>query len=177
MLAASPSLSKKLVKIKWDMSRRLYPLLRKDNILLLAGGGVETVIGLYTLSGERSFLEIVWSGAGDISSPNNIRGFDGINAGAPARAGPDWEQLDRILVWAHWPSGPLRIFCGDARHLIIYLEIRCTSNFQKCHFLVGYIFEFAHHNSFLGSMLKSSNIWRVLEFGSFRGLLYINFPQ
>ena len=70
------------------MSRRLYPLLRKDNILLLAGGGVETVIGLYTLSGERSFLEIVWSGAGDISSPNNILGFDGINAGAPARAGP-----------------------------------------------------------------------------------------
>ena len=68
----------------------MYPLLRKDNILLLAGGGeVETVIGLQALLGERSFLEIVWSGAGDISSPNNIRGFDGINAGAPARAGPD----------------------------------------------------------------------------------------
>ena len=69
------------------MSRRLYPLLRKDNILLLAGG-VEMVLGLQALSGERSFLEIVWSGAGDISSPNNILGFDGINAEAPARAGP-----------------------------------------------------------------------------------------
>ena len=70
------------------MSRRLYPLLRKDNILLLAGGGVETVIGLYTLSGERSFLEIVWSRGGGINTPINILGFEGINAGAPARAGP-----------------------------------------------------------------------------------------
>ena len=72
------------------MSRRLYPLLRKDNILLLAGGGVEMVIGLYTLLGERSFLEIVWRGAGDISSPNNILGFEGINMGwTPARYRPD----------------------------------------------------------------------------------------
>ena len=62
------------------MSRRLYPLLRKDNILLLAGGGVENVIGLQALLGERSFLEIVWSRAGDTRSPNNILGFDGINA-------------------------------------------------------------------------------------------------
>ena len=71
------------------MSRRLYPLLRKDNILLLAGRGVETVIGLYTLLGERSFLEIVWRGAGDISSPNNILGFEGINMGAGRRPGQD----------------------------------------------------------------------------------------
>ena len=47
------------------------------------------VIGLQALLGERSFLEIVWSRAGDVSSLNNILGFDGINAWASARLGPD----------------------------------------------------------------------------------------
>ena len=79
------------------MSRRLYPLLRKDNILLLAGGGVERVIGLYTLLGERSFLEIVWRGAGDISSPNNILGFEGINMGAGRRPGID--PIENNWIW------------------------------------------------------------------------------
>ena len=68
---------------------RLCPFRRKDNILLLAGGGgVEMGIGLHTLLGERSFLEIVWSRGGDINTPINILGFEGINAGAPARVGP-----------------------------------------------------------------------------------------
>ena len=47
------------------------------------------VISLYTLLGERSFLEIVWRGAGDISSPNNILGFEGINMRAGRRPGQD----------------------------------------------------------------------------------------
>ena len=49
---------------------RLGPLLGKENTLLLAGGGVEMVIGLHTLLGERSFLEIVWSRGGDINTPH-----------------------------------------------------------------------------------------------------------
>ena len=79
------------------MSRRLYPLLRKDNILLLAGGGVEMVLGLYTLLGERSFLEIVWRGAGNISSLNNILGFEGINMRAGRRPGID--PIENNWIW------------------------------------------------------------------------------
>ena len=126
------------------MSRRLYPLLRKDNILLLAGGGVERVIGLYTLLGERSFLEIVWRGAGDISSPNNILGFEGINMGAGRRPGIDPIENNWIWFW-YGPSGqrdPYAHFCSNARHLVIYLEIRHRSNSLKCDSLIGYIFAF-----------------------------------
>ena len=97
------------------MSRRLYPLLRKDNILLLAGGGVETVIGLQALSGERSFLEIVWSGAGDISSPNNILGFDSIN-GQGHRPGQDSIESNWIGYW-YGPTGrrdPYAFFSSHA---------------------------------------------------------------
>ena len=55
---------------------------------------------------------------------------------------PVENQLDGILIWAHWPSDPDAFFCNHTRHLVMYLEIRCTSNFQKCDSLVGYIFEF-----------------------------------
>ena len=51
-------------------------------------GGVEQVIGPQALLGERSFLEIVRSRTGDIRSPNNILGFDGIN-GHGHRRGQD----------------------------------------------------------------------------------------
>ena len=59
--------------------------------------GVQTVIALYTLLGERSFLEIVWRGAGDISSPNNILGFEGINMGAGRRPGID--PIENNWIW------------------------------------------------------------------------------
>ena len=150
----------------------------KDNILLLAGGGVEMVIGLQALLGERSFLEIVWSRAGDTRSPNNILGFDGINRHGH-RLGQDPIE-NNGMGYGYGFTGrrdPYAFFfqsCGTC----IYLEIRYRSNFQKCDSLVGYIFEFAHHSSFPGSMLKSSNIWRVLEFGSFRGaFLYYLFLE
>ena len=106
--------------------------------------GVEMVISLYTLLGERSFLEILWRGAGDIGSPNNIIGYEGINMGAGRRPGIDPIENNWIWLW-HGPSGqrdPYGHFCNNARHLVIYLEIRHRSNSLKCDSLMGYIFAF-----------------------------------
>ena len=104
---------------------RWCPFLRKDNILLLAGGGgVETVIGLQALLGERSFLEIVRSRTGDIRSPNNILGFDGIN-GHGHQLGQDPLE-NNWIGYGYGPTGRRdpNAFFLVMRHLVIYLEIR-----------------------------------------------------
>ena len=60
-------------------------------------------IGLQALLGERSFLEIVWSRAGDTRFPNNILGFDGIN-GHGHRPGQDSIESNWIGYW-YGPTG------------------------------------------------------------------------
>lgn len=111
--------------------------------LLLLAEGVEIIIGLHSLLIERNFLEVVWSIAGDSNNPNNILGFDGIN-GLDHRPGRNPVENGWLWYW-YGPSGRENLhefFCNHALQLVIYLEIRCTSNYGKCYFLLGYIFEF-----------------------------------
>ena len=60
--------------------------------------------------------------------------------------------------------------------LIIYLEMRCTPNFQKCHFLVGYIFVFTRHALFPGSVEIIHLLAHLIFQHSGGGFLYIILP-
>ena len=146
--------------IQWNRVPFFRLLILISTILLLLflpllAEGVEIIIGLQSLLRERNFLDVVLSMAGDSNNPNNILGFDGMN-GLDHQPGRNPMENNWLCYW-YGPPGRENLhefFCNHALQLAIYLEMRCTSNYGKCYFLVGYIFVLSPPISSLDSIRK-----------------------
>ena len=96
-------------------------------------------MGLQPLLVERSFLEIMFRGAGDINNPNNILGFEGKINGNENLPGRNPVE-NNFLWWWHEPNGRL----DPNEFFVIMLQLRLLRNelyfkFSKIPFLIGYM--------------------------------------